>query len=83
MDDHNPWADQPENVKPEMVKHSEGGGGGGGGSSKKLTRKVSQNFEKTKAAASNGMTKVKRSATGGVNWIKVKYAAKKQQEQNK
>lgn len=75
MDDQNPWADQPENIKPEMVKHS----GGGGGSSKKLSRKVSENFEKTKAAASNGMTKVKRSATGGVNWIKVKYAAKKQE----
>ncbi|WOH08323.1 hypothetical protein DCAR_0727761 [Daucus carota subsp. sativus] len=75
MDDHNPWADQPQNVKPENVKHGEGG-------SKKLTRKMSENFEKTKAAASNGMTKVKRSATGGVNWIKVKYAAKKQDPKN-
>lgn len=67
--DHNPWGN-PElsNKAPEKTPTRLGGGSSG-----KMSRKMSEKFEKTKVVASQGMKKVKNGANVGVNWIKLKY----------
>ncbi|GAA0174669.1 hypothetical protein Leryth_002259 [Lithospermum erythrorhizon] len=43
-----------------------------GGPAPKLTKKMSQKFEKTKVVASAGMKKMKEGTASTVGWIKVK-----------
>ncbi|KAL6983599.1 hypothetical protein U1Q18_016981 [Sarracenia purpurea var. burkii] len=64
--DENPWGNpQPESGKPGLFEK------------KTLSRRVSENFEKTKAAASTGMKKVKDGVKDGASasayWMKLKY----------
>ncbi|KAL6969495.1 hypothetical protein U1Q18_029208 [Sarracenia purpurea var. burkii] len=51
---------------------------------KKMTRVVSEKYEKTKAAASTGMKKVKEGvkegASASANWMKLKYHALKDKQ---
>ncbi|CAI9092813.1 OLC1v1028150C1 [Oldenlandia corymbosa var. corymbosa] len=44
-----------------------------GDPSPKLSRKVSEKFERTKEVASAGMKKVKDGASTGIHWMKLKY----------
>ncbi|PSS13566.1 Eukaryotic translation initiation factor 5 like [Actinidia chinensis var. chinensis] len=62
-----PLPKQPENGKPGLFEK------------KNFSRKVSEKFGKTKAAASTGMKKVKEgvkeSASSSAYWMKLKYHA--------
>ncbi|KAL8196532.1 hypothetical protein R6Q57_024827 [Mikania cordata] len=62
--DVNPWG------KPSK-KH------GSRSKSGKLSKKMSQNFEKTKAVAASGAKKIKEGASSGVNWLKIKLHVNK------
>ncbi|KAK2994374.1 hypothetical protein RJ640_029489 [Escallonia rubra] len=67
----NPWANQGDNLQqPENPPKRLGGNAGG---SSKLSRKVSEKFERTKVVAASGVKKVKDGASVGVNWVKLKY----------
>ncbi|PWA91261.1 hypothetical protein CTI12_AA090460 [Artemisia annua] len=62
--DVNPWGKSPKKVKNNTK-------------SNKLSKNVSQKFEKTKVVATSGAKKIKAGASAGVNWLKIKYHAHK------
>ncbi|KAJ4712258.1 CDP-diacylglycerol-glycerol-3-phosphate 3-phosphatidyltransferase [Melia azedarach] len=62
------WDDGPDPVSVPQKKKSNGTGTGG-----KYKQKVGQGFDKTKAAASTGMKKIKEGTSVGFQWIKDKY----------
>nr|GMD24257.1 CDP-diacylglycerol-glycerol-3-phosphate 3-phosphatidyltransferase [Ipomoea batatas] len=73
------WADQwdPEplyNYKTTNDRRN----GGGSSSSSKVSGKVGETLDKTKAVASTGVKKVKAGASAGLHWIKDKYHKSKQ-----
>ncbi|KAH7856765.1 hypothetical protein Vadar_005395 [Vaccinium darrowii] len=71
----NPWG----NPAPEKTKQ-------GLFEKKKISRKMSEKFGKTKAAASTGMKKVKEgvkeSASASAYWMKLKYHSIKTNQKN-
>nr|GMD27631.1 CDP-diacylglycerol-glycerol-3-phosphate 3-phosphatidyltransferase [Ipomoea batatas] len=71
------WADQWD---PEPLYHSNDrrNGGGSSASSSKVSGKMGETLDKTKAVASTGVKKVKAGASAGLHWIKDKYHKSKQ-----
>ncbi|CDP00224.1 unnamed protein product [Coffea canephora] len=65
----NPWSAANQNKAPKSPRQPKRLGG----PSPKLSRKVSEKFERTKEVASAGMKKVKEGASTSVHWIKLKY----------
>lgn len=74
----NSWADQWDyNHRPPPVAADSNNRKSSGGSSAKYSKKFGQSFNKTKAAASTGMKKVKDGASVGINWVKLKVKYQK------
>lgn len=73
----NSWADQwdPEPLYDHNNKTNKDSGAK---SSSKMSSKVGDKLDKTKAAASTGVKKVKQGASVGIHWIKDKCHRKTQ-----